>query len=136
MVGRGSRSSITSAGGAPEGGLMADIVLLYVTASSKQEAQSLGQTLVEERLAACVNIYPEITSIYWWEGKMETSSEAVLIVKTRSDLVSQVKERLLDLHSYSCPCILVVPVAGGHKPFIDWLLAETRKGHKESEDAQ
>ncbi|WP_456433677.1 divalent-cation tolerance protein CutA [Thermosulfuriphilus sp.] len=115
---------------------MEDIVLLYVTASGKDEAVKIGRALVESRLAACINVFEQITSLYWWEGRIEESPEAILIIKTRSELVPQIKERILDLHSYSCPCILVLPVTGGHQPFLDWIRSEIPTGPKEAKDAQ
>ncbi|QJA06116.1 divalent-cation tolerance protein CutA [Thermosulfurimonas marina] len=104
---------------------MREVMLLYVTASGPEEAKRLGRHLVERRLAACVNIFPEMHSFYWWEGKLESSREAVLLVKTRKELAEAAREEIVRLHSYSCPCILEIPVAGGHPPFLEWIYAET-----------
>jgi len=101
------------------------VVLLYVTAGSPEEALRIGKTLVEERLCACVNVFPEMRSVYWWEGKVQEDREAVFVVKTRRTLVDKVRERILALHSYTCPCILELPVEGGHQPFLEWILKET-----------
>ncbi|OAQ21563.1 divalent-cation tolerance protein CutA [Thermosulfurimonas dismutans] len=103
-----------------------EVVLLYVTAGSQEEALKIAKTLVEERLCACVNVFPEISSIYWWEGKVQEDREAVLLVKTRREFAEKVKSRILEIHSYTCPCILEIPVIGGHEAFIDWILMETR----------
>ncbi|RUM87927.1 MAG: divalent-cation tolerance protein CutA [Thermodesulfatator sp.] len=105
---------------------MSEVILLYVTASGPEEAEKLGRHLVEKRLAACVNIFPVMRSFYWWEGKIEGSQEAVLIVKTRRELAQAAREEIVRLHSYSCPCVLEIPVSGGHPPFLQWLREETR----------
>ena len=101
--------------------------LLYVTAGSEEEALGIGRALVEARLAACANVIPATTSVYWWEGAIQQETEAILIVKTRDALVETVTERIRTLHSYECPCVLALPIAGGHQPFLDWIEAETRE---------
>ncbi len=105
---------------------MTGITLLYVTASSSEEAETLGHILVEERLAACANIIPGMRSIYWWEGRIETAAETVLILKTRDDLVAAATERVKVLHSYTCPCVLALPVVAGNPAYVKWLLDETQ----------
>jgi len=98
---------------------------LYVTAGSKDEALAIGRLLVEERLAACANVLPGTTAIYWWEGKVEEGAEAVLVLKTRDDLVEAATARIRAVHSYSCPCVLALPVTGGSRDFLDWIVKET-----------
>lgn len=100
---------------------------LYVTASSKDEALSIGRLLVEERLAACANVIPGTTAIYWWEGKVQEGEEAILVLKTRNDLVDAATARVRSLHSYACPCVAALPVAGGNPDFFDWIVKETRQ---------
>jgi periplasmic divalent cation tolerance protein len=100
--------------------------LLYVTSGSEEEALRIGRTLVEARLAACANVVPGTTSVYWWEGAVQQEAEALLIVKTRAALVETVTARIQALHSYDCPCVLALPIAGGHQPFLDWIEEETR----------
>ncbi len=104
---------------------MSEVVLLYVTVPNPEEGRRLGRILVEERLAACVNLFPGMQSLYWWEGKIQEDQEAVIIVKTRKGLVPRVQNRILDLHPYSCPCILEIPVSGGYKDFMAWIKTET-----------
>jgi periplasmic divalent cation tolerance protein len=100
---------------------------IYVTAGSKDEALSIGRLLVEERLAACANVIPGTTAIYWWEGKVQEGEEAVLILKTRSDLVDAATARIRSAHSYTCPCVVALPVAGGNRDFLTWIVNETRQ---------
>jgi periplasmic divalent cation tolerance protein len=99
--------------------------LLYMTAADAIEAQRIGDALVAERLAACVNIIPGMTSIYRWEGEIRHEAECVLIAKTRSDLVERVTARVAELHSYDCPCVVALPVAGGNPDFLSWIADET-----------
>ncbi len=98
-----------------------DTVLAYITASSRQEAERLGEDLVKKRVAACVNIIDGMTSLYWWEGKIDRSDEAILIAKTRRPLVDRLIEEVKKQHSYSCPCVLVFPAIAGNPDYVHWL---------------
>jgi periplasmic divalent cation tolerance protein len=100
----------------------------YVTAKDRDEALRIGKALVEERLAACVNVLDGMRSIYRWEGRVEEASEAVLIVKTASDRAQAVIDRVKELHSYDCPCVVFWPLSGGNPEYLDWI-------RKESSDA-
>ena len=100
-------------------------VFVYTTWPTTVEAETAGRTLVERRLAACVNILPGMISHYRWEGKVERAEEAVMIVKTRASLASAVSDAVKDLHSYDTPAILVMPLESVEKSYFAWLLAET-----------
>ncbi len=102
------------------------IVFLYITTSSLEEAEKIGKALLEKRLCACVNIYSGIRSFYWWEGRIESSQEAVMIVKTREDLAEKATSAIKELHSYSIPCVAKVQVDILFKPFEEWLIKETK----------
>jgi periplasmic divalent cation tolerance protein len=102
--------------------------LNYITASDAEEAKRIGRELVAARLAACANVFPQMTPIFWWDGQVQEDSEAVLIAKTRNDLVDTVIQTVTRVHSYDCPAVLVLPVGAGHAPFLDWIDAETGKG--------
>ena len=99
--------------------------LLYVTVKDAAEAQKIAQALVSEKLAACANILPGMTSVYRWNDAVETESENVLILKTTQSLADRAMERVLALHSYDCPCVLVLPVDGGNPAFLAWMDAQT-----------
>jgi periplasmic divalent cation tolerance protein len=99
--------------------------LVYITAASAEEAERIGRTLVEERLAACANVLGGITSFYWWEGKVQRDGETALIAKTRGELVARLVERVKALHSYTCPCAVALPIAAGNPAFLDWIGRET-----------
>ena len=100
--------------------------LIYITAGSLDEAKALGRALVEARLAACANILPGITPIYWWDGKVEEGAEVALIAKTRTELVERAVELVRARHSYDCPCVVAIPIAAGNPAFLDWISAETQ----------
>ena len=101
--------------------------MLYITAGSRDEAKKIGRALVEDRLAACANVIDGMESVYWWEGKLTEDREAVLIVKTRAELVAQVTARVKALHSYTVPCVVALPILDGNPAYLDWLGAETAK---------
>lgn len=97
------------------------VVFAYVTCPSLAEAERIGLMLVEERLAACVNLLPSMRSIYRWQGAVETADEVVLIAKTLRARAPALTRRVQALHSYSCPCVVLVPVAGGAAAYLRWL---------------
>ncbi len=100
--------------------------LIYITTENKAEAVKIGKHLVENRLAACVNIIEQMTSFYWWEGKIEEGQETILIAKTKASLVDELIEAVRALHSYDCPCVVVLPIQAGNPDFLNWIETETR----------
>jgi periplasmic divalent cation tolerance protein len=103
-----------------------DALFAYITVAGAEEARRIGKTLVAERLAACVNILPRMESWYWWEGKLESAEEAVLLAKTRLDLREPLTQRVLEMHAYQCPCVVFLPLEGGHPAYLEWIRSETR----------
>ncbi|MEE2971035.1 MAG: divalent-cation tolerance protein CutA [Pseudomonadota bacterium] len=99
--------------------------LIYMTASNDAEARAIARILVQERLAACVNILAGMRSVYRWEGEIQEESEIVLIAKTRRDRVPALTDRVTEIHSYDCPCVVAIPIDGGNPDFLDWIDAET-----------
>ena len=98
---------------------------VYMTAGSLEEAKNISQILVEQNLAACVNLIENMISIYKWEGKLEEGQEVVMVAKTRKTLMPKLIETVNRLHSYDCPCILELPIQGGNPDFLKWILGET-----------
>lgn len=98
--------------------------VLLVTAPTMDEAARLGRALVEERLAACANIVPGLRSIYRWQDSVQDDAEVLLIIKTTAAFEARVTERVLALHSYDTPEVLVLPVVGGAEPYLNWLGAQ------------
>jgi len=105
-------------------------VFVYTTYPSIVEAEKAGRALVEQRLAACVNILPGMVSHYWWEGKVDRGEEVVMIIKTRASLAQKVERAVKDMHSYTTPAILVIPLKSVEKTYLGWLMAETAKPKK------
>jgi periplasmic divalent cation tolerance protein len=109
----------------PSAGPPARIIL--TTTATPEEANRIARALVEERLAACATLIPAVQSIYFWEGKIETSTETLLLLKTGSDQLHVLEVRLHELHSYQTPEFLVLDVEAGSHPYLDWLQASLRK---------
>jgi periplasmic divalent cation tolerance protein len=96
-------------------------IVIFITAASAGEAARIGRALVDERLAACANLIPSITSVYWWQGVVEEASEAMIILKTRQDLLAPLTARVRALHSYTVPEVIAVPIAGGNPDYLRWI---------------
>ena len=96
-----------------------------MTAGSFKEAKRIGQILVGQNLAACVNLFENMTSIYKWEEKLEESQEVIMIAKTRKTLMPKLIETVNSLHSYDCPCLLELPIQGGNPDFLSWIKSQT-----------
>ncbi|MBN2223982.1 MAG: divalent-cation tolerance protein CutA [Deltaproteobacteria bacterium] len=95
--------------------------VIMVSASSQNEAEKIANELVENRLAACVSIIPNMRSIYIWEGKVESSEEYLMIIKTRGELFEQVKKAIKELHSYKIPEIISLPITHALDDYIQWI---------------
>jgi periplasmic divalent cation tolerance protein len=102
-------------------------VLVHTTHPSLVEAEKAGRAILERRLAACVNILPGMVSHYWWQGAIERGEEVVMIIKTRASLAEGVRAAVKELHSYTTPAILVLPVEGGDPGYLGWIMAETER---------
>lgn len=104
---------------------MSERYLVLVTAGSMEAAEKIAHALVEEHLAACVNIVPQIRSIYRWEGKVVDDSEVLMIIKTREERFEALREKVVELHSYDVPEIISFTIGKAHQPYLDWLDDET-----------
>jgi periplasmic divalent cation tolerance protein len=102
-----------------------DVRVVLMTAPDVGTAERLGNTLVSERLATCANVVPTLYSIYWWQGKVEKASEALLILKTVQERIAPLRERAVELHPYDVPELLVLEVREGHEPYLDWVRRES-----------
>ena len=101
--------------------MASEYCFVYMTAGSAEEARTIGEALVAERLAACVNMIGGMTSIYHWQGEIRRDAEVVMIAKTRWDRIEALTDRVKRLHSYDCPCVVVLPIEGGNRDFFDWI---------------
>jgi periplasmic divalent cation tolerance protein len=100
---------------------MMDALVVFITASNEDEGANIAKTLVEERLAGCVNIVKDIRSIYRWEGKTEDEKEVLMIAKTQRSLFTKLSQRVRELHSYTVPEIIAIPVFEGSEDYLSWL---------------
>ncbi len=103
----------------PEASVSAVVVLS--TVSSLEEGRRLARALVDQRLAACVNLIPKVESIYRWQGVVESAEEVLLVVKTTPARFAELRERIAELHSYDVPEILALPVMDGSASYLEWL---------------
>jgi len=100
---------------------MTDFVQLSTTTSTSEEAEAIALALLEQRLAACVQIIPQVRSLYRWQGKVEQADEWLCLAKTRRSLLLQVEAEICRQHSYECPEIVVVPIIAGSAAYLKWL---------------
>ena len=102
-----------------------EFTLVLTTTGSPAEAGKIARTMVERRLAACVQIIAPVTSVFRWDGEIREDEEQVLIIKTRTERLPALQEAILAMHSYDCPEIVEIPVAGGFAGYLDWVRKET-----------
>lgn len=100
--------------------------LVYITAPTKMEARELAHALVDAKLAACVNIFGEVESLYTWQGEVKTGKEFVLFVKTGKGLSEPIIEFVKKRHSYDCPSVIVLQATGGNREFFEWVTKITK----------
>ena len=98
-----------------------DFVVILVTVNSPDEAKKIASSLVSEKLVACVNIIPEINSIFHWQDKITEEKESLLIIKTKKEFFERVKNKVKELHSYQVPEIIALPIVAGSKEYLEWM---------------
>jgi len=99
--------------------------LTYVTTPDFKTAKKIGRVVVKERLAACANILPTMHSIYEWKGRLNSDRECVLLLKSTQAMRKELERRVFELHPYDCPCIVHLPITGGHRDFLKWITDQT-----------
>ena len=108
---------------------MPQYIQVVTTTARRAEAEEIAYSLIDERLAACVQIVGPITSVYRWEGKVETSEEWQCLIKSRADLLGRLQESIRRVHSYQVPEILALPVLEGNADYLRWMEGELEAGH-------
>ena len=103
-----------------------EFVFVYSTFPDEVAARRTAEVLVNAKLAACVNIYQSVTSVYEWQGKLEAGPEVAAFIKTRRELVADVIAAARPLHPYTVPCFLVLPIEGGNSDYLDWARGQTK----------
>ncbi len=96
-------------------------IIILVTTKDKKEAEKIARALLESKLIACANILPGVHSLFWWQGKIDSSQEALLVLKTKKTLFKKVSSKVKSIHSYQTPEIIVLPVVHGSEDYLQWL---------------
>lgn len=104
--------------------MSSEFSVCMVTAPSAGEARALARKLLESRVCACVNVVPAVGSLYWWEGKIEEAEEALMIIKTRTDRVEELVGKVKQLHPYTVPEVISLPLGPGNPDYLRWVTEE------------
>ena len=102
-------------------------VILFITTADDEEAQLISRVLLEQRKAACVNIVPKVSSLFWWQGNIEQAEENLLVVKTRAELLQEIVKLVKEIHSSDVPEIIALPIVGGSQDYLEWIGEEARE---------
>lgn len=108
---------------------MSDEIVLFITAGSDDEAATIARTLVNEHLVACANIISGVRSVFFWEGATQDEQEALIVLKSRLPLMDKIIPRVKELHSYSEPEVIALPIVSGSRSYLDWI-GEVTKGDR------
>jgi len=98
-----------------------DRIIVLITVGSEEEAHKIAELLVNEKKAVCINIVPGVDSLFWWEGKLDSARERLLLVKTKASLFSEIISLVKEIHSYEVPEIIALPIIGGSEDYLKWL---------------
>jgi periplasmic divalent cation tolerance protein len=98
-----------------------DHIVILVTCADNAQARAIAGAVLETHLVACVNIVPQIRSLYWWEGAIQDEQELLCIIKTRADKFEAVRRAVAAVHPYEVPEIIALPMEHGHRPYLDWI---------------
>jgi periplasmic divalent cation tolerance protein len=111
---------------------MTDKIVVYSTCSSTEEARKLARHLIEQRLAACVNVFPHVNSCYRWKGEVQEDAEVLLLIKSRRGLFDRLRKEWERLHSYEVPELIAVPIVDGAQPYLNWMETELAESAADS----
>ena len=103
-------------------------IVIFVTASAEEEAHRIAELLLNQRKAACINIIPKVDSLFWWQGKLDSAQESLLIIKTAAPLLPEIVDLVKSVHSYEVPEIIATPIVGGNEDYLSWIDNEVKKG--------
>ena len=103
-------------------------VVILITTATEEEARSIAELLLNQRKAACVNIVPRVDSLFWWQGKLDSAQESLLIVKTKASLLPKIVEMVKTVHSYEVPEIIALPIISGNEDYLKWIDSQVEEG--------
>jgi len=103
-----------------------ELVVLLITTASAEEARRISKALLNQRKVACVNIVPKVSSLFWWQDKIESAEENLLIVKTKALLLNEVIRLVTENHSYEVPEVVALPIVGGNRDYLEWIDKEVK----------
>ena len=106
--------------------MTSDLIVVFITAGSADEAYKIAEKLLAMRLAACINVVPNIFSYYRWQGQLDNTKETLLIVKSQAALINDIIKSVKEIHSYEVPEIIALPIVGGNEDYLKWLTDETK----------
>jgi periplasmic divalent cation tolerance protein len=101
-------------------------IIIFITTADEQEAQGIAKLLLGKHFIACANIVPRVSSIFWWQGVLESEIECMLVLKTKRSLLDDVVEAVKSAHSYDVPEVIALPIIGGNQDYLNWLKEETK----------
>ena len=101
-------------------------IVLFITTPTTEEAQRISRVLLEQRKVACVNIVPRVSSLFWWQGKIDSAQESLLIVKTTASQLNELVTLVKEIHSYDVPEIIAMPIVGGNQDYLEWIGNEVK----------
>jgi len=100
-------------------------IIVFITVADEEEARLISRVLLKQRKAACINIIPGVNSLFWWQEKIDSAEESLLVIKTRSVLLDEITQLVKEIHSYDVPEIIALPIIGGNKDYLEWIDNET-----------
>ncbi len=101
-------------------------IVLFITTGTDEEAHKIAEVLLEQRKVACVNIVPEVSSLFWWQDKLDSARESLLIVKTEASYLNEIVGLVKQIHSYDIPEIIALPIVGGNQDYLEWIGREIK----------
>ena len=96
-------------------------IVVFITVADDEEARLISRVLLEQRKAVCVNIVPEVSSLFWWQDSIDSAQESLLVVKTRAVLLNEIVQLVKEIHSNDVPEIIALPIVGGNKDYLEWV---------------
>lgn len=98
-----------------------DAVVIFITAGSIEESRAIAQVLLDKKKTACVNIVPQVESLFWWQGKVDSERECLLVIKTKASVLDEVIKLVKQVHSYEVAEVIAMPIIGGNEDYLKWV---------------